>query len=626
MDDIFKDLEGIAQEVNQEFNIEFRDPYEDPYLQYRNGEPRSTDSQERAWQALTEEDMLRIAMIASKGSGKTHFGATWAFHWGQKHPGSKGCIVANTDRQAQDAAGDAFVRVANILGYQTEYFRSKKIGGQQYSKFYIVDLDGKGYEDGHVFMLMVRSFESVGAMEGSEFDFMWVEEIQDTNRDNFQVAFSRNRGDLITQGDKANPLYIAGMTESELHWMYALLEDKMGYDTLDEYDPETSKGLLLEPTIFENKINLGESTIEGYMETMDSNTAQRHIYAKRTSSSSNLVLHEYRDDIHRKGRMSSLLCHYSPYSDLYISIDFNVSPMSATLWQEKRWSDEWFNDGIFLEWEDQSNGVVRRVVRYDEAFDGSQEVVEEWDSLEDYARPDTSVLAQVDEFEIWPNGETGVTDGDMQRWSGRGGTEGLIRAIVREYQDHSAQVVITGDAKGNDRRSSSLETDWMIIQKHASKMGGDVAVVPGLIANSDLKKGETKYSNPRVEDTINVLNAHLMNAKGEVRVCFLPTSRYESGGAAASCASTERKPDGRIDERPDRREGKEVRRTHFFDTVRYIVWFWSDGLNPSGEQFNQMVEDMEQMHREDATSHEDSWGDNLDDGFGDFGGGDEWLF
>lgn len=624
MDD-FLDLDAIGEEVEDAHTIEYRNPYEKPYLQYRNGQPRSTESQVKAWEALHEDDMLRLAMIASKGSGKTHFGATWAFHWGQKHPGSKGCIVANTDRQAKDAAGDAFVTVANILGYETEYFGSKKVKGQPYSKFYIVDLDGQGYNKGKNFMLFVRSFESVGSMEGSEFDFMWVEEIQDTNRDNFQVAFSRNRGDNITGGESMNPLYIAGMTESELHWMYGLLEDKMGYDTLDNYDPDSSRGLLLEPTIFENEINLGADTIDGYMETMDSNTAKRHIYAIRTSSSSNLVLHEYRDDLHRKGRMSALLAHYSRYQDLYVSIDFNVSPMSATLWQEKPWNDAWLDDDIFIEWSNQVEGVVDRVVRYDEAFDGEQEVVEEWESLEDYAQPNAQVLAQVDEFEIWADGESGVTDGDLKRWDGRGGTEGMIQAIVREYGDHGTQVIITGDAKGNDRRSSSLETDWMIIRKHTKDIG-NVAVVPGLNSSTDMKKGETKYSNPPVEDTINVLNATLMNAKREPRICFLPSSRYESGGAAASCATTGRKPDGRVDERPDRKEGKEVRRTHFFDTTRYIVWFWTGGLEPSGEEFDQMVDDMEELNN--TTPSKANWAEE-DDGWDDFGGnagGLGWAF
>jgi hypothetical protein len=203
------DLDSIAEEVEDNFSLDFRDPYEKPY-----GEPeRQTKSQEIFWSYLKDHNVWRQALIGAKGAAKTHYGATFAFYFGQKYPGAEGVVVGNTDRQAKDAAGGPFLDVCKSLGYNAEYFGSKKIRGQEESKFYVVDLDGDGYEEGKTFKLFVRSMESVEAMEGSQYDFMWVEELQDAHKKNFVKAHSRNRGSHVAGAGRMNPLFIAAMTE-----------------------------------------------------------------------------------------------------------------------------------------------------------------------------------------------------------------------------------------------------------------------------------------------------------------------------------------------------------------------------------------------------------------------------
>ena len=237
----------------------------------------------------------------------TYYGATFAFYFGQKWPGAEGVVVGNTDRQAKDAAGGPFLEVCRALGYEAEYFSSKKIRGQEQSKFYVVDLDGEGYEQGNTFMLKVRSLEAVQAMEGSEFDFMWFEEIQQGDKEDFVTANSRNRGTHIAGEDTQNPLFIAGMTAGASHWMYSMLEDNMSFVVEERFDPEEHDSVLREPVLTENKKNIGQAKIDEYYNTFSSTEAERLIHAKRVSQNSDRAMYEYREDKHRNGRMSRLM-------------------------------------------------------------------------------------------------------------------------------------------------------------------------------------------------------------------------------------------------------------------------------------------------------------------------------
>jgi len=430
-------------------------------------------------------------------------------------------------------------------------------------------------------MVLVRSMESIDNLEGTEIDYLYIEEIQDATKDGVTKAVTRNRGTGISGEDEKNPIMIAGMTESSLHWMYDLMEEGLGLVPEDEFDPEEDDGVLYEPTLFENEVNLGSGTIDEYQSMMDSQLAERHIHAKRTSSNQNRVLHEYRDEIHREGRMSKLTAYYDPYRRLNMFSDFNIRPMSATLWQEKPWNDEWLSDKIWIEYAE--DGTIKEVVEYDSNDPETREVVEVHDTLHDFAAPNREILAQVDEYEVWPDDDMG------------GGTEGLMRHVKQDYGERQKErLYINGDATGKRRDTRSRTNDWAIVQDYAVDFSCPTTVIPGLIASSDLTKGETTYDNPPRRDSINLLNRTLRDGNGRTHMCFLPESEYESGGAAASCASIERKPDGRIDDRPDKREGKEVRRTHLFDTVRYAVWWWQDGAAPSSEEFDEMINEVEQ--------------------------------
>jgi len=603
MPDFGVDIDDLAEDVESQFTVDPRDPFERPY-----GEPeRQTKSQEILWEYLREYNIWRQALIGAKGAGKTYYGAAFSFFFGQEFPGAEGVVVGNTDRQAKDAGGGPFLEVCRALDYKAEYFSSKKIRGQEQSKFYVVDLDGDGYEIGRTFMLKVRSLEAVDAMEGSEFDFMWLEEIQQGKKEAFVTAISRNRGTHIADEQTNNPVFIAGMTAGESHWMYSMLEDNMGFVVDEEFDPEEHHSVLREPVLTENKKNIGQAKIDEYHNTFSATEAERLIHAKRVSRNADRAMYEYRQDKHRNGRMSRLLCKYDRYEDLILSVDFNISPMCGSLWQRKKWNPKWNQSHVRLTW---NGDTVGKVIVQTE--DGE----ETYDSLRDFAPANQTVLAQVDEYEVWPKDRMG------------GGTEGLMRHVVRDYAEmHAAPIEIAGDAQGNSKTAASTETNWDIIRQYATKFSEPI-VVPGLISNrkgSGGVTGEIKWSNPPVEDTLTAANRLLQNAEGQARMCFLPESDYPSGGTAASVAAVERKGSGKIDDRRDRSDDREKPRTHFFDTVRYVAWYFNNEVEEDQRDIDAMIDEMAEDRRGPAEELPDGMDPARYGGFPDEEEDDGWM-
>jgi len=596
------DLDSIAEEVEDNFSLDFRDPYEKPY-----GEPeRQTKSQKIFWSYLKDHNVWRQALIGAKGAAKTHYGATFAFYFGQKYPGAEGVVVGNTDRQAKDAAGGPFLDVCKSLGYNAEYFGSKKIRGQEESKFYVVDLDGDGYEEGKTFKLFVRSMESVEAMEGSQYDFMWVEELQDAHKKNFVKAHSRNRGSHVAGAGRMNPLFIAAMTEGPSHWMYDHIEKKMGFVQDEDFDPEEDHSVLREPDLTENKKNIGEAVIESYYNNFSQSKAERLIHAKRVSQNSNRALYEYKANTHRRGRMSRLLCYYDPYDPLILSLDFNINPMCGTLWQRRMWNQKWSRQNVQIVW---NGDEIQEVLVHQ-----GENKVDRYRHLHEFAEPNETVLAQVDEYEVWNDDKMG------------GGTRGLMRHAVRDYAERQqATFEVVGDAQGNSKTAAATVTNWDIVRSFAAKFS-DPLVVPGLVSSRSGEglEGEIKYSNPPVADTLTHTNQLLQNAEGHSRMCFLPESEYESGGAAASVAAVEKKKNGKIDDRRDRSDDRAKSRTHFFDTVRYLGYYFHEEIDHGQMDVNDLVEEM----REDR--YEEELGEMPDDmdpkRYSDFGEEDDgWL-
>jgi len=561
------DLNKIFDDVLYESKVEYRDALLDPY----GNTARATDTQKKAWRFLkkyqgqkyTTADGVThtlaplVGMIGAKGSSKTHWGACFACEMGQNYPGSVGCLISNSYTQAKDNGGPLLIKVASKLGWEVEFFNQKKINGRSYSSVYRVTMT-----QGKEFFVLIRSFDAINKLEGAEIDWGWAEEVQDSDKDALTIFVTRIRG-----AGSPNCIFAAGMPENGTHWQYKALP-KLGYQEEEHFegiiekeivDPETNEimlvpsiGILYEPSVFENKQNVGAEYINRLLEAYSPEDAQRYVYGKRGGSRSDRVFFQYRDDLHRKGTMSKMLCDYTPHRDLVISYDFNVYPMSVSLYQEKDWNDGW--DDLVMQ--DRETWI-------------HMETEEIFERPEDYLAPDRKVWAQVDEFEVWPDDPKG------------GMTRGAVSHIEAAYSDHPGKVIVLGDASGNQRRSSSTTTDWGIIGKSMKKFVQPI-VKRGLIANSDLKAGITRYSNPAQRDVLQNANRMLMDANGQAWVCFMSESKYGSGGLAGSVSGLGFKADGTFDVREERKMDRNVARSHFGDTFKYFAWY---GRPPSNTKF-----------------------------------------
>jgi len=547
------DIASLFDDVTQGARVEIRDPLLDPY----GNTSKATKSQREAWDFFHEnlgktyidkngEQHIiapRIGMVGAKGSSKTHLGGCVGAHMIQAYPGSVGCLMSNSYQQAKDNGGPILIKIIEQLGYSIEFYTQKKVGSRSFTNFYMITLAPGVYS-----FVLVRSFDAISRIEGAEIDWGWGEEIQDADKAAFVVFTSRIRG----QGSP-NVICSFGMPEPATHWQYKMLPN-LGFQLADEYTgPQEVElpdggmsvrvGKLWEPSVFENKQNVGAQYIQTLLDSYSKEDADRYVYGKRGATRGDRVFYSYRDDLHRRGNMSKLLCEYEPQTKLIFAYDFNVYPMSCGVFQPKLWNDKW--DDLILDpklgWMNPVDGVS-------------------YDSPEDYCPPNRTVFAQVDELEVYPDNPEG------------GMTRGMVLQLEKRYVDHAAPVVVVGDASGNQRRSSSETTDWLIIAQSMKNYRQPI-VIRGLIANNDLKTGRTKYSNPSQRDALMNANRMLLDANGSVNVCFLPESKLESGGIASAVTALGFTADGGFDTRLERKMDRDIPRSHFADIYKYFAWY-----------------------------------------------------
>lgn len=604
--DLVQTIDQIAASKVVQLRDPFGSQYADPEKQTRSQKQAHAFLMHR-WNGVERPHPRRkgqtimmppiITMIGAKGSGKTHLGSQIAALLGQKFPESLGCIISNTYSQALDNAAPLLIKMVRSLGFKIEFFKEKKIKGELYHSLFVIDLDGRGYEEGINSYVLLRSFEAVNKLEGIELDWLWCEEVQDTDWDSFRVVYTRVRGKGANR-----VVYVAAMPFDETHWMYNRLpllgaipenelREEIGVEALDAKSyaevglpiPEeifpiweaNSIGVMFEPSIYENEKNLPDGEIERLAASLDYETFQRWIYGNRTSMTTDKVAYAYNDALHRKGRASKILSHYDPSAQLVLAIDFNVRPMCASVWQLKPWNDEWLDNKYDVEVSDQGDVTFLSENIRD---DGTVDLLPT-----NPAAPNREVAVQVDEFEIW-----------------RGSTKGMMEAFLERYGTHNGQIVILGDATGNRDDTRSQTTDWEIIIRAVEHLP-NAMVIQGLVVNSDLKTGKVAFTNPPRRDTFNVLNGALKDGQGRSHMFFLPKSNLTSGsgGVAASVMSARVRPDGHFDDSNDKKPDEMLPRSHFFDTVRYFAWWLRGGL-VSREDFERNVRNLQTEIRTEA--------------------------
>lgn len=457
---------------------------------------------------------VKMAAVGGKGSGKSLLSALRCVHLVQAYPGSVGIVAANTYDQAFGTTGVQLARVAGEMGLKFRTRANAIIDGAKYPYVY-------HFEDFDSVVVLI-SLDEARNLEGRQFGWLVVEEVQDCAEDAIKTIDSRIR---VVKGDHSR--YFCGMPDDPNHWMYRYFEE--GGFTLYEPTPDESDHVTGGYTKELRRIYAGDPVL-----------LDRYLNGLRAGHSGVRVLSNfdtYRHVSPPKGSVNAALYEampvgklstYDPRRPLFVTFDFNVAPLCVSVWQEKPWT-----------------------------FDSGSE------------RERTKmVLAQVGEYELW------------------GGTTGeACAAILADYGQHRAGGLVIGDSTGSRRDTRSPgKSDWTIIrQRLGSLLHIRPGVVQ---AKQGVKRGprrdeegrvvrEPKYLNPPKRDAVAALNEMLIDGDGDARLVFLPQSLLPSGGAAASCGSVKWRGESDIDAKNDSlgEDRRTVPRTHFFDGVTYIAYY-----------------------------------------------------
>ena len=131
-----------------------------------------------------------------------------------------------------------------------------------------------------------------------------------------------------------------------------------------------------------------------------------------------------------------------------------------------------------------------------------------------------------------------------------GTTKEACEEFLRRFSDHEAEIVVYGDASGNQHQTTG-STDYEIIREH-------FMVSTNLVVSYQVPK-----SNPMVRDRINLTNSKLRSAAGDIDLVVDPRCKElikdfeQVAYKTDSCA---------IDKDKDRL------RTHLSDALGYLLW------------------------------------------------------
>jgi phage terminase large subunit-like protein len=273
----------------------------------------------------------------------------------------------------------------------------------------------------------------------------------------------------------------------------------------------------------ENAHNLPADYIPGLRRMYPGAKGERYIEGKPVSLNTTPIF-SYDKSLH-SDKLARALKGYDPYRVIFLVFDFNVNPCCASVWQVKE----------------------------------VEQTTDKGETLLD------RVVVQIDEYEDWG-----------------GGTRSICQSFIKDYEDHIFGIEIFGDATGNseDTRNASV-TDYTII---AAEFKGfpNVIIRQGLLINRSRrnrsrKARQNRFSNPPVKQSIQHANSLMIRSDGTTGVVFMLTSKFVSGGCSKSVRMLRYSPNGTIDEKNDRLEGREKTRTHFAATFRYMTWFMTGG-------------------------------------------------
>jgi hypothetical protein len=340
--------------------------------------------------------------------------------------------------------------------------------------------------------VLYRSMDNFEVLAGMEIGFYWLDEAWGTERAAFDLLNARLR-------QKGGPLQalLTTTTDEPTSWLYDVFVLEAAHK------PEMAEMVGVHyGTTEDNKANLPPGYIEMLKATYDPKMYERMVLSKWVSVSRGKMLYMF-DRVKHVRRLG-----YDARLPLMVSSDFNVDPMSWTVWQKH----------------------------------GTGENAELW---------------CIDEIVLPGNADTAMACRELRRryvdpWNDRQAREGFEDPLMLRGSGRM-NVLWFGDASGNSRSTKSNVSDYEIIRNHFPDVELEMRV---------------RSVNPGVRESANAVNARLQSGFGEVRLLF---DEEKTPHTIASCEGVSYLPGTtEKDDSMDRNPNSKVK-THLSDTVRYLV-------------------------------------------------------
>ena len=343
-----------------------------------------------------------VLLRCGRGFGKSYIGSTWACMMMLQHPRACGLITDNTQDQLAHATLAVLLERMRVLGI--EYVFNRKPPWYR-SRF------PSGRHNGVLSakcgaQVCCRSMTKWDTIRGAEYGWAWFDEVRDTKKEAFEVALACMRDPnmpLVGRNRYWRPLRCT-TTPDGFDWTAEYFEDEPA-----EKPHLALKRRCIVGETYDNARHLGEDFIELLESSYDDDMAAQEIRGERVNVGTGAVYTTFDRNIHLDAEIV-----YHEDRDLYLSCDFNVTPMAWVIGQP---------------------------------------------------------------FEGGPSEGVGII-GEIYRKHARAGmsaSESAARDFMRIYGDHPGKVIVFGDPSGENSSSSTTQTDYSeLFRVLAEKFAGRI--------------------------------------------------------------------------------------------------------------------------------------------------------
>jgi len=272
------------------------------------------EAQQQAYYLLHHSDAKEVHMVTGVGVGKTFMLGMASIPF-LSVPNSRGLICAPTV---------PMMKTATLPGIESAWQRA----GLMPEKDYIVNRQMKGVKPysriGSENVITFRwgsyavltSLENYNTVNGSEWDWIVVDETRDVR--NFEFALGKLRARM------------RGQTFKGLNLTHKILTATTPPDNVKYYlelkeasQIESNRIAIVQAESYVNQHNLPPGYIEQLEATLDPQTFKREVLAHLITAQSSIYAYSFTRSVH-VGKVEE-----DPNLPIYISFDFNVSPMTC---------------------------------------------------------------------------------------------------------------------------------------------------------------------------------------------------------------------------------------------------------------------------------------------------------